>query len=285
MPVKGRKVTILLVPDSEGAPRSFKFSLLGLRLSLILTAVAVVFFVIMAITWGSMMRRAKLADHLTEENEELLRGQQRVVGLEQRVSRLQQLEEQIRRVLGASATSGNRDSLLAVQRQLSEADVSPTLSASEFSDQPVFQMATPVTDNSFVNPSIIKDVDIPALWPVQGFISRGYEWDPILPGHSHAGVDIAAGEGMVVKATAGGVVVWSDWSDQYGNLIVIAHSAGYYSLYGHNQVVFVKPRQRVERGEPIALLGNTGQSSAPHLHFEIWRGNQPSDPQELLASP
>ena len=126
------------------------------------------------------------------------------------------------------------------------------------------------------------DQDVPSLWPVQGYMSRGFEPDVVVPARSHHGVDLAAAEGTVIKATAGGVVVWSGWSPLYGNLVVLAHAGGYFSVYGHCQTILVDIRARIERGAPIALLGNTGQSSAPHLHFEIWHGNTPLDPVSLL---
>ena len=133
-------------------------------------------------------------------------------------------------------------------------------------------------------PRIYQDADIPSRWPVEGFISRGFERNEVVPARSHTGVDIAGKEGEVIKATAGGIVIWCGWSVRYGNMVILAHPSGYFSVYGHNQLVLVEAWQRVERGVPIALLGNTGQSSAPHLHFEIWYGNQPLDPQELLST-
>jgi len=128
----------------------------------------------------------------------------------------------------------------------------------------------------------LQDRDIPSLWPVQGYVSRGFELDPVVPSNSHYGVDFAAAEGTVIKATAGGVVIWTGWSALYGNILVLAHADGYFSVYGHCQMILVSLHNRVERGLPIALLGNSGQSSAPHLHFEIWHGNTALDPANLL---
>jgi murein DD-endopeptidase MepM/ murein hydrolase activator NlpD len=61
------------------------------------------------------------------------------------------------------------------------------------------------------------------------------------------------------------------------------HRSGYISVYGHNEVLLVSLRQQVEQGEPIALLGSSGRSSAPHLHFEVWRAGEPIDPLSLLV--
>ena len=84
-------------------------------------------------------------------------------------------------------------------------------------------------------------------------------------------------------AAASGLVVFADWTYLYGHLVVMMHPSGYVSLYGHNDRLLVSPRQYIEQGQPIALMGNSGRSSAPHLHFEVWRGNEPIDPLTLLA--
>ncbi|MCX6640830.1 MAG: M23 family metallopeptidase [bacterium] len=230
-----------------------------------------------------MMRRVSITDRLAEENAKYEQERQRVVDLETRVKQLQQFEDQIRRVLG----SDYKPSRAQVTSQISEAlsNGQPENPPVEPSTEPMEAPATASpTLSQFSDQSIIKGTGIPSLWPVEGFISRGFEWNPIVPDRSHSGIDIAGKEGTVVRAAADGIVVWTGWSAQYGNLVILAHSSGYYSVYGHNQVILVQPRQRVDRGTPICLLGNTGQSTAPHLHFEVWFGNQPIDPIPLLTT-
>jgi murein DD-endopeptidase MepM/ murein hydrolase activator NlpD len=281
--MKSKKFTILIIPELEGKRHSFKLTMNAFRMGLAGVGVLAIFFVIIIITWGSMMKRASIADRLAEENAKYEQERQRVIDLETRVKQLQQFEDQIRRVLGSDYRA---ESPPSAQRydESREGALSSTETTPDTAQIAATPVAIPRSLTQFADQSIVRGTGTPSLWPVVGFISRGFEWNPIVPDRSHSGVDIAGKEGAVIRATADGIVIWSGWSARYGNLLIIAHSSGYYSVYGHNQVILVQSRQRVERGEPICLLGNTGQSTAPHLHFEVWFGNQPIDPIPLLTS-
>ena len=88
-------------------------------------------------------------------------------------------------------------------------------------------------------------------------------------GRNHNGVDISVPSGSSVYASDGGVVTYSGWMSGYGNYIVIDHQNGYQTAYGHNSQNLVSVGQRVAKGEKIALSGSTGNSTGPHLHFEV----------------
>ena len=74
----------------------------------------------------------------------------------------------------------------------------------------------------------------------------------------------------------------TDWTPDYGNLVIIAHGGGLYSYYGHAIRTLVRQGDHVRKGQPIALLGSSGVSSAPHLHFEIWQDGKPLNPVEFI---
>jgi murein DD-endopeptidase MepM/ murein hydrolase activator NlpD len=97
----------------------------------------------------------------------------------------------------------------------------------------------------------------------------------------HAGVDLAAAAGTPVTATAGGVVKFAGAGDSYGQNVVLEHGSGVESRYGHLQKLTVVRGQRVERGQLIGLSGNTGRSTAPHLHYEVMVNGRPVDPRRL----
>ena len=98
----------------------------------------------------------------------------------------------------------------------------------------------------------------------------------------HAGIDLAAAAGTPVKASAAGVVRFAGVADGYGNSVILDHGAGVESRYGHLQTVGVARGQRVERGQPIGLSGNSGRSTAPHLHYEVRVDGRPVDPRRLV---
>jgi murein DD-endopeptidase MepM/ murein hydrolase activator NlpD len=278
--VKSKKVSVLIVPEGEGAVFSFKLPVLIFRVVVVAGAVGLILVLFMFISWSQLLRKASTYDRLAEENATLLQEHDRIVQLQDRVERLQQLEEQIRRVLGVKVSP---DSIGRFIEPLYAAQ-----SESPSREEEIAQTSSPAAPGahpaiySLMDAGILKEPEIPSLWPVQGFQTRGFEPDEIAPERGHVGVDFAAREGTVIKATAGGIVVWSGWSTLYGNVVILAHSSEYFSFYGHNQTNLVQPRQQIRRGDPIALLGNTGKSTAPHLHFEIWRGGEPLDPSNIL---
>ena len=101
------------------------------------------------------------------------------------------------------------------------------------------------------------------IWPTRGFISQGY-WA------FHRALDIANGTGVPIAAADNGVVESAGWSNVgYGYLIVINHGNGFKTYYAHNSQFFVGAGQAVKQGQTISAMGSTGQSTGPHLHFEI----------------
>eukprot|EP00741_Cyanophora_paradoxa_P025210 tig00000350_g24335.t1 len=112
-----------------------------------------------------------------------------------------------------------------------------------------------------------------------GWISSlfGWRW-----GRMHEGVDVAAPVGTPIHATQAGVVRRAGWFGAYGYLVEILHMNGFISRYGHVSEMFVKEGQRVERGDKIAAVGNTGRSTGPHLHFELRRHGAAVNPMDYL---
>ncbi|MBS4030345.1 MAG: peptidoglycan DD-metalloendopeptidase family protein [Clostridiales bacterium] len=104
------------------------------------------------------------------------------------------------------------------------------------------------------------------IWPTQGNISSGYgpRW-----GRFHYGIDIATKTGTPIVAVAAGTVVESGWRTGYGYMIHLNHHDGWESLYAHASKLYVKSGQAVQKGEKIAAVGQTGNSTGPHLHLEL----------------
>jgi murein DD-endopeptidase MepM/ murein hydrolase activator NlpD len=122
------------------------------------------------------------------------------------------------------------------------------------------------------------------LWPVpaSNSISSGFgrRW-----GRMHEGVDIPGKVGSNIVAAADGVVVYSGSEiGGYGNITVLAHKNGFFTVYAHAKSNYTKDGQRVYRGQVIAQVGMTGRSSGPHLHFEIRKNGESIDPQNYLAN-
>jgi murein DD-endopeptidase MepM/ murein hydrolase activator NlpD len=123
--------------------------------------------------------------------------------------------------------------------------------------------------------------------PVQaGFISSffGERQDPFT-GHEafHKGIDFAGSAGSRVVAVAAGVVTWAGERAGYGSLIEVSHGNGLITRYGHNQRTLVAVGQTVTRGQPIALMGSTGRSTGPHVHFEVLRNGRQVNPASFIG--
>lgn len=123
---------------------------------------------------------------------------------------------------------------------------------------------------------------VPSIWPVAGWVTREFHHgdDPIAG--THYGLDVAARESAPVMSTADGTVTFADWDQDLGWLVEIDHGYDISTRYGHNALLRVDRGQSVRRGQIIALVGNTGRSTAPHLHYEVLKDNVPVDPRGYL---
>ncbi len=116
--------------------------------------------------------------------------------------------------------------------------------------------------------------------PLNGVVSSSFD-----PSVAHYGVDIVPpNNDEVVKAVLPGRVILSTWSSETGNIVQIQHSGDLISVYKHNAVLLKSTGDRVEAGEAIAIVGNSGElSSGPHLHFELWHRGEAVDPENYVA--
>ena len=128
----------------------------------------------------------------------------------------------------------------------------------------------------------------PTIWPVVGWFSSGFghRKDPVDGSPDfHPGLDIAAGKGTPVRATADGTVQSVGYAGNYGNSIVIDHGFGISERFGHLSGYAVQPGQQVRRGAVIGYVGSTGRVTGSHLHWEILFNGRPINPLQLLAKP
>ena len=111
----------------------------------------------------------------------------------------------------------------------------------------------------------------------------GYRTDPFSGRRSwHKGVDFAGKKGSDVVSVAAGVVTWAEDRYGYGQLVEINHGNGYATRYGHNSELKVKLGDIVKKGQVIALMGSSGRSTGPHVHFEVYKNNRPVDPATYI---
>ena len=139
-------------------------------------------------------------------------------------------------------------------------------------------------ENFFVDQKALL-ASTPSIWPVRGYLSSGYgrRSDPFTGQTSfHPGIDISAPPGTEIKAPADGVVVSVGRRGAYGKAIVLDHGFDIVTRYGHMKEYNVSPGQRVQRGDVIGFVGNTGRSNAPHVHYEVWVRDKLQNPVHYI---
>jgi len=243
---RSRKVSLIVAP--HGSPKSWTrvVSLPVLGLAGAGAVAFVILFLGLLLQVADLSGRAREAEALRRENQELRSQSRRIHELEAEIARIQELETRVRRWAGIDTGAA-----------------APTArSAGSFDWEREEALLA----------------EVPSLAPLAGWVSRGFESTP----EGHLGLDLVQETGSRVQASGWGIVRFAGWDDTYGNLIVLDHGNGFTSLYGHNEALLVEEGDLVARGEPIARLGNTGRSSAPHLHFEVRLEDEPLDPAFLI---
>ncbi len=248
---KKKFLSILLIPDDESSPRNIKIRYSVLTAGALLIIFIFVAVIFGAVTYGQLLQKAYENISLREQNEQLTQQLEKVSELNTELDKLKNYGRKV------------RNSLMGYVNLESELENVNT---------------TPVKESSS-NPALFSLFNaIPIKAPLTGFISQDFSKN------LHNGVDIVAPEGTPIVAAGSGIVLFSGWTIDGGNTIVIGHQKGYYSYYKHNLRNIVFENQVVEQGEVIGYLGNSGlKSFGPHLHFEIWKDGSPINPRALVT--
>jgi len=252
----GKHISLLIVPE-DGSPiinlrlrRSVFRFLKGLAVGIILLVP------LAAVSYWKFFVVASQNRRLRVENEELRSKAEKVATLAQDLERIKAARSQLRAMLGGEV------GLLEEGYSLGGADTSGAMAFSK-GDSRGSRL-------------------VPFIWPAAGKVSAEFGERRGLLGGKHEGIDIAAPQGTPVYATADGEVIFAGWTDDMGNLVIIKHGDRFSTRYGHNQKLLVKKGQYVRKGEQIALVGNSGRSTAPHLHYEVWDGGKAVNPRKFL---
>jgi len=124
------------------------------------------------------------------------------------------------------------------------------------------------------------------IWPVHGAITSNFGWrrDPFNRSrrHLHNGIDIKGSTGTPVRAAMAGRISSVGYDSVFGNYVIISHHSGYRTLYGHMSVIRTRTGAYVAQGERIGDVGNTGQSTGPHLHFTVYKNGTATNPRSLI---
>jgi murein DD-endopeptidase MepM/ murein hydrolase activator NlpD len=262
MSVPPRERFVHLMVHHDGAPESRSWRVkLGVYRMLVGLAVGSVLAIIGALLMiGPIMRAAG-----------------RVPGLERRVRNLEAENAKIREL--AAALDSVQIGYERVRGMIG-GDVVPDLAQVAGGDLPV---APPISARAGAAREYGSGPSVPSHWPLidAGFITRGLVDDGGRD-EPHPGVDIAVAMATPVRAAGGGTVAGTGEDAEYGKFVLLSHPSGYQTMYGHLSRVVVDRGDRVNSGEVLGLSGNSGRSTAPHLHFEIRQEGRSLDPLTLV---
>lgn len=261
-------------------PRYSKYVLLAL----LITIVAI--FVFSLFTLRHSRTVSLKADSLEFLNDRLVERVNMLKDIEGDFLELKQLESTVRSILGdhteiESAAGWRSDSLRYFYTDMSWDESFQRGSIRLDSLNVVMEK-----QNIFGLPGLFRQTitwsQIPTIWPTrEGLVTTEF-FQSSEDDKQHLGIDIAASEGSPVFCTANGTVTTVRFDDQLGNLIEIDHGANIVTRYGHNSKCFVSKGERVLKGQKISLIGSSGKSSAPHLHYEVVLGDTPLDPRQFF---
>ena len=287
MKIWKKNFQVLIVSDDNTEPLNIRLSALKLRWLTITASFLFIHTIIGFIFYYKFAYVHSENKTLSATNKLLNEDNQRIYQLEDNFSQIEESNIRVKRALGI----GGQDSVSVFNYPRRPTERQLNREISTYLSQPGNQNLS-YAEGSEQLFKIIEKISspfhgylpsVPTLLPVDGLITSGFE-NVLLSSNAHPGIDLAADIGTPVRASGDGVIVFANWTYDLGNLVILYHGNDFFSFYGHNQLI-LKPRMSVVRkGDAIALVGSTGQSSNPHLHFEIWKNGRPIDPKHLILS-
>ena len=280
--------TLIVVPHAKARFRKFQISVRFTKWVLGVSGVLAAALAVMLVHYTSVALQVADLKRLRAENEVLTAKtkayEENAGKLQARVQTLQNMVTKLGVMAGLEpnlpdAQVGGVGGGTSREALPPSADISSSLGAMEKSVQSLTQKSAHLEE--FYQDQKVLLASTPSIWPVRGYLSSrfGNRTDPFTGLFDfHPGIDVSTPIGTKVQAPADGVVVSCGVKGAYGNAIVIDHGYSVVTRYAHLSAFAVKPGQRVRRGDLIGYVGQTGRSTAPHLHYEVWVKDQLQNP-------
>lgn len=283
-PKRKRFFSLIFVPDQDRDPRSVSLSYDKGKLMLALLILLGVHTLLGVVNYFRLASLTSAKRALLQENEDLLEKNKRIDQIVKEFNVIRKTDEKIRKAFGVTLGLGEQPNPKAgADRPSGNPEPVPSVSsAAETVEAKPASSASPMFFISRKEQEYFKPENLPTLLPVNGVLTTYYNEAGVRQGRNHCGIDIAAQKGEFIQAAGAGVVLLADWTPDFGNMVIISHGMGYFTYYGHTMKALVVQGSRVKKGQAIALVGSSGISSAPHLHFEIWKDGNPINPEEML---
>jgi murein DD-endopeptidase MepM/ murein hydrolase activator NlpD len=257
---RSRSVTIVIQRDGTTRTRTLRIPIWALQLGSWTLGAAALLLLLVTALYGPLVRAAA-----------------RVPGMERELARLHAENTRVRQL---SAALDSAESRYAQVRQMMGGEIvrDPLAMSSHLPVAPPIRARL-----ASVVPLTPGGASVPGHWPLDeaGYITRGQ----VKAGgrdEAHPGIDIAVAIGSLVRASGGATVRQAGLDPEYGRFVLLEHPDDYQTMYGHLSRILVAPEATVAPGEVIGLSGNSGRSTAPHLHFEIRQRGSSLDPMTMV---
>ena len=299
-----KKVTLVLVPDGSRKVRQVKLPrflfvlllFLGISTSLALGWVVIDYQTIRK----DAIRLAQLQNENTQQKEQLVTLAQKIDSINNRVMELREFDRKLRTMVNHE---NPRDQSQLMGMGGSDPDMLSPQAVTERTHRKLIRSMHKSLDNLETEITLQKSeksqllghlesqksmlASTPSIWPIKGWVSSsfGQRVSPFTGEKEfHRGLDVCNRKEAPIVAPADGVVSSVEWDDGYGKTMTINHSYGMATKYAHLEKALVKKGQAIKRGQEIALIGNTGRSTGPHLHYEIHLNGVPVNPTRFILN-
>lgn len=279
-------LSVLVVPNGETRKsRNYEVVPWQLVAALIAAVVLIVSSVLLVLVYTPFGSLVPISNPYLENkySKELVNLSQRMNSVMEQLVELRSYNIKLRKALGEDVTATD-SGRVSVENTMPLTNEESRTEETTANSVPSLNLQRAELSTNYHSPILQREeaprIVFPAMMPTEGYTTRGYD-----PAHGHFGLDIAAKMGSLVSAAADGYVVFAGWTHEDGYQIILSHDGGFLTFYKHNETLLKLANVFVKRGEPIALLGNSGQtSSGPHVHFEIWKNGTPVDPRLYLLN-
>jgi murein DD-endopeptidase MepM/ murein hydrolase activator NlpD len=302
--VAAKKITIVLLPHGGRKVRQIKVPRFLFILLLICAVTISAVFGWVMVDYQAVKKRASRLAQLQKEN---VQQKQQLVTLAQKIDSVTNKVKELKEFDNKLRTMVNLESLPDTSQFVGIGGSDPSLfdphSTSEKTHRKLIRLMHKSLDNLETEIGVQRSEksqligrlesqksmldSTPSVWPVKGWISSpfGYRQSPFTGEREfHSGLDICSKMDSPIEAPADGVVAGIEFDDGHGRILVIKHGYGLVTRYAHLDKALVKKGQTVKRGQEIALLGNTGRSTGPHLHYEVRLNGVPVNPLRYILN-
>jgi murein DD-endopeptidase MepM/ murein hydrolase activator NlpD len=243
-------------------------------------------FVLLVIKSGEIAAKLQLVYILTSENKRLKEEKAKISYVAAKQDKLEQMGRYLQGIARSASTDQKKSQNSLLAQKARRLGVVPRDNTDDMLDsltKPSTSKANDAGKRTVATEQYLAS--LPNIQPVvDGWITRGYLVEANDTEQVHFGVDYAATQGTPIRATAPGMVE-NVFNDRYfGLILTIKHAYGMSTRYGHCSQILVSKGDHVERGQTVGLVGNTGRSSAPHLHYEVLKDGKNVDPASYIVS-